>query len=122
MTNFATNPTQITDNNKKCLWEILVPTVSNEGKPFRVRYHKVWDKKVREISGGLTILQPAKGQWISDSGELFSERMIPVRVLATKDEIHQIIDYTLKYYNQLAVLAYKISDEVILKNQYDKKK
>lgn len=115
MIDFTTNPTQIIDNNKKCLWEILVPTVSNEGKPFRTRYHRVWDKKVREISGGLTILQPAKGQWISDSGEFFSERMIPVRVLATKDEIHQIVDYTLKYYNQLAVLAYKISDEVILR-------
>ena len=39
------------------LWEILVPTIhSSNGKPIRTRFHKVWDKKVREISGGLTIM------------------------------------------------------------------
>lgn len=46
----------------KGMWEILVPTKSNEGKPFRTRYHRVWDAKVREISGGLTILPVVKGQ------------------------------------------------------------
>lgn len=45
----------------KVMWEILVPTVSNEGKPFRKRYHKVWDRKVQEFSDGMTILTPSKG-------------------------------------------------------------
>ena len=100
---------------EKCLWEILVPTIRNNGIPFRTRYHRVWDKKVREITNGLTILPPTKGQWISPSGELFIERMIPVRIVATKEEIDQIVDMTISYYDQIAVLAYKISDEVILK-------
>ncbi len=101
----------------KCIWEILVPTVSNEGKPFRTRYHRVWDTKVREIAKGLTILTPAKGQWISPKGDLYAERMIPVRILCTRDEIEKIIDMTIIYYNQLAVLAYMISNEYILKNK-----
>lgn len=97
------------------MWEIMVPTVSNEGKPFKTKYHKVWDTKVYEITGGLTILQPAKGKWISPMGELFSERMIPVRISCSRVQIDKILDMTKKYYNQLAVIAYRISDEVIIK-------
>lgn len=101
----------------KGMWEILVPTKSNEGKPYRTRFHKVWDAKVRAITNGLTILTPAKGQWISNDGDLYSERMIPVRIICTREEIEKIIDITMIYYNQLAILAYKISDECILKHK-----
>lgn len=97
------------------LWEILVPTMRNDGRPIRTRFHKVWDAKVREISGGLTIMPVAKGQWIFKE-MLFEERMIPVRIIATRDQIDKIIDMTMKYYEQLAVLAYKISDDVILRH------
>jgi len=100
------------------MWEILVPTERRltPGKYYTTRYHKVWDSKVRLITGGLTIMPPAKGQWVHPStGELFSERMIPVRIIATRDEIAKVIDLTLSYYDQLAVLCYKVSDEVILK-------
>lgn len=101
----------------KAVWEILVPTVRNDGKPYRTRYHKVWDEKVRKISGGLTILSPAKGNWISPDGELFVERMIPVRIIASKDEIEEIVDMSLQYYDQEAILAYRISSEYILKHR-----
>jgi len=100
------------------LWEILVPTVRRDGgKPYTTRYHRVWDKKVRDISHGLTILPPSKGQWISPSGDLFVERMIPVRFMATREQAEAIIQMTLKYYDQWAVLCYLISDEVILRYQ-----
>jgi hypothetical protein len=98
------------------LWEILVPTIRRVGgKPYTTRFHRVWDKKIRAISNGLTILAPAKGQWISPDGELFTERTIPVRFIATRDQADQVIDITLVYYDQLAVLCYCISSEVILK-------
>lgn len=105
-------------DSKKQMWEILVPTARrlNPGKFYTTRYHRVWDSKVRKITGGLTIMTPAKGQWLNPvTGELFNERMIPVRILATRDEIEEVISLTLKYYDQLAVLCYKISDEVILR-------
>jgi hypothetical protein len=98
------------------LWEILVPTVRNDGRPFRTRYHRVWDAKVRAISGGLTVMPVAKGQWIH-KGALYSERVIPVRVIASREQMESIVDMTLKYYEQLAVLAYRISDEVILRER-----
>jgi hypothetical protein len=104
--------------SNKGMWEILVPTErrTEPGKYYTTRFHRVWDGKVRAITGGLTVMAPARGQWINPvTGDLFKERMIPVRIIATRDEIEKIVDLTLKYYNQLAVLCYKISDEVILK-------
>jgi len=63
-------------------------------------------------------MSPARGQWINPAtGELFRERMIPVRIMATREEIEKVVELTLNYYDQLAVLCYKISDEVILKHK-----
>lgn len=96
------------------LWEILVPT-QILGKPIRTRYHRVWDAKVRSIAGGLTILTPTKGQWVNH-GLVHEERMIPVRIACTEEQINQIIDITVSYYKQLAVMAYRVSDCVIIRN------
>lgn len=98
-------------------WEILVPTVRHDGRPYRTRFHRVWDEKIRNISGGLTIFSPVKGQWLAKNGQLFKERMIPVRILCNKSQINEIVDMTMVYYDQLAVLAYKVSDDVILKHR-----
>lgn len=97
------------------LWEILVPTMM-DGKPVRTRYHRVWDAKVRALSKGLTILTPSKGQWVSPDGELFVERMIPVRIACTDVQIELIADTTAEYYKQQAVMYYKVSDIVIIKH------
>ena len=107
---------------KKYLYEILVPTVRNDGRPFHTRFHRVWDKKVEAISdsGGMTLLTPGKGTWVHE-GQSISERMIPVRVMCTREQIEQIIDLTLEYYDQIAVMAYRVSDEIILKHRAAKK-
>jgi hypothetical protein len=105
----------------KGMWEILVPTKRNDGRPFRMRYHRVWDAKVREISGGLTIMPVVKGQWLDGAVLYHNERMIPVRIIATREEIEAIIDMTIVYYEQEAVLAYRVAEEVILKNKSELK-
>jgi hypothetical protein len=97
------------------MWEILVPTIRrSDGKPLTTRFHRVWDKKVYEITGGMTILTPTRGKWISRDGDLFEERMIPVRIACNKEQIEKIIKMTADYYDQLAILAYKVSTEVYL--------
>ncbi|PCJ96806.1 MAG: hypothetical protein COA52_00945 [Hyphomicrobiales bacterium] len=98
----------------KNMYEIYVPTVSNEGKPFKTKHHKEWDRQVRQITNGLTIYAPAKGQWLDeDSGELFIERMIPVRIACTEEEIYIIMKIVANHYNQIDVLAYEISNNVL---------
>lgn len=101
--------------NKVMLYEILVPTLMRN-KPIRLRHHKEWDKVVRKISGGLTILHPAKGQWIHpETNELISERVIPVRIACTRKQLDRILDFTVGHYDQFAVMAYLLSEEVVIK-------
>ena len=80
------------------LWEILVPTTMSNGKLVRTRQHREWDTRVRRISHGLTVLQPAKGQWVAPNNELFTERMIPVRIACTRSQIEDIVDLTAVFY------------------------
>lgn len=121
------------------LWEIMVPTEKRVKPPapdpvqepddfarwqrrtaYTTRYHRIWDERVRAITGGLTIMTPAKGQWVSPDGTLYSERMIPVRIAATRPQIEKVIDMTLDYYDQLAIMCYRISDTVIIRHREDK--
>jgi hypothetical protein len=105
----------------KQLWEILVPTEKppcfiGTNRYFTLRYHKLWDQKVIKITGGLTILAPGKGSWVSPNGHFFKERMIPVRIACTKEQIENVMDITAEHYGQIAVMAYKVSDEVLLRH------
>lgn len=102
--------------HKDNLWEILVPCQWNDSRPVRTVHHKEWDKRVRKIANGLTILAPAKGQWLSDSLVLYEERVIPVRISCTEEQIEKIMDMTAQHYKQLAVMAYLVSDKVLIKS------
>ncbi len=97
------------------LFEILVPTISNSGVPYTKQYHQQWDKKVIDIAGGLSIMTPLKGKWISDDPfKVYDDKNIPVRIACTVEQLQQIIKVTIDHYTQLAVMAYKISDEVYI--------
>lgn len=106
--------------SQKMLWEVLVPTVRNDGRPFRTCYHRVWDEKVRNVSLGLTVMPPSiSGQWISPEGDLYKERMIPVRIVATEAEIREIVTMTRRYYDQEAILYFLVSPQVKIHSEED---
>ncbi len=101
------------------LYEILVPTTFQDtGKPVSLKHHKEWDKYVRKFSPGMTILKPAKGQW-DYLGKVYEDRVIPVRLTCTAKQILEICKFTLHHYRQLAVMAYKLSDEVVILQRTD---
>lgn len=106
--------------NKKIkteLWEILVPASNNKDLNFSYKHHKEWDAFVKKITGGVTIMKTAKGQWVSPMGKIHIDRMIPCRIVCTEEQISDIIDFTIEHYKQEAVLAYEISTNVILKHK-----
>jgi hypothetical protein len=103
------------------MWEILVPASGNNNKEFSYEHHKAWDAFVKEPTGGVTIMKTAKGRWVSPHGQLYADRMIPCRIICTKEQINKIVDFTLVHYDQEAVLAYKISLVVILKHKNNEK-
>ena len=94
------------------LWEILVPAEDMYLKEIPIELHQKWDESVRKITGGLTILKPVKGQWVSPCQKIFKEKMIPVRIACSEIDIKTIAKMTLHYYNQEQVMFYKVSNEV----------
>lgn len=96
------------------LWEILVPKSKRSGQ-FSYEHHKKWDQFVKDTAGGLTIYKSAKGEWISPDGKLYKDGIIPVRIACTEEDIHKIIDFTIKHYSQEAVMATLISEKTIIK-------
>lgn len=101
----------------KKLYEILVPASSNSQARFTYAHHKKWDAFVMSVAKGVTIMKVGKGSWVSPDGSLYKDRVIPCRIACTREEIDIIIDFTLKHYDQLAVMAYCISEEVIIKHK-----
>jgi hypothetical protein len=97
------------------MWEILVPASNNKDQKFTYEHHKEWDDFVKKTTGGVTIMKTAKGQWVSPTGKLYIDRMIPCRIVCTEEQMSEIVDFTIDHYNQEAVLAYKISSNVILR-------
>ena len=104
----------------KELWEILVPASNNKDQKFSYEHHKEWDAFVKKLTGGVTITKTAKGEWVSPTGKLYVDRMIPCRIVCTEEQISEIIDFTIDHYNQEAVLAYRISVNVILRHRNEK--
>lgn len=107
------------------LWAIAVPTekrVKNGKNPyFTIKFHRLWDEKVRSITGGLTICPPTKGVWTAPCGEIFRERMIIVQIACTREQIEEIADFTAKHYLQKAIFFYKVSDDVVIKHYGESK-
>lgn len=99
------------------LWEILVPHAFNNGTKVDIAHHHRWDDHVRDIAGGLTILKTAQGIWESPDGAIFRERMIPVRIACNEEQIRAIVDFTIAHYDQIAVMAYRVSEHVIIKHR-----
>lgn len=94
----------------------MVPCNYNDGRPVRTKHHREWDRQVRKITNGLTILPPSKGQWVDESdGKLYVDRMIPVNLIATEEDMEAIAKITMRHYDQLAVMFFKLSDHAIIR-------
>jgi hypothetical protein len=99
-------------NDIKRLFEILIPTIYGDTmRPIRTKHHLEYDKRIQKISGGLTILSPAKGKWVY-KGEEYPEKVIPVRIMCNDSDMNKIVKITLEHYRQKAVMYYVLSNEV----------
>ena len=43
--------------------------------------------------------------------------MIPVNIMATDEEMKRIVDMTIQYYEQIAVMYYLISDQAFIRRK-----
>jgi len=96
------------------LYEILVPTKYGDTlKPISTKHHKSWDAQVRKLAKGLTILTPAKGQWV-DYDVLYEERIIPVRIMCNEETMQKLLKFSIKHYRQKAIMFFVLSERCFL--------
>lgn len=100
---------QVDERGKVKLWEVLVPVADNDGVKYARAHHEEWDAGVNRITGGLTIEPVRKGKWRGNA-----EHMIPVRIACTREQLDRVIRMTLEHYDQEAVMARLVSDEVVI--------
>jgi hypothetical protein len=102
----------------KHLWAIIRPMQSNAGRPFTPEHHDVWDNGVIDLFGGATFLPVADGAW-KHGGKVFREPMQAVQVIATEKEIANLVSRTMLYYDQLAIMFYRVSETVHIVHRKD---
>ena len=63
-------------------------------------------------------MKPAKGLWEHEAN-VYSDRVIPVRIKAMKQEMMKIANMTIQHYEQLAVMYYRLSNDCIVQYATD---
>lgn len=97
----------------KHLYEILVPRYTRNQVSIKMDLHREWDRRVKEMTGGLTILKSGIGYWVCpEPGETVREQMIPVRIFCTEAQIEAIATLTLNFYSQDKVMYYLVAEHV----------
>ncbi|MGA2875723.1 MAG: hypothetical protein ABSE82_09315 [Nitrososphaerales archaeon] len=94
------------------LWEILVPEADNAKVPFSEEHHEAFRRILRGIRGndGTTCNATALGYWLDKkTGEVYTEKMIPVRFRACRADAERMSEHARKYYKQVAIMAYRVA-------------
>lgn len=103
------------EESQKAVWTIMVPCNYNDGKPVRTRHHREWDRQVQLITHGMTIGSPSIGKWKNKNDSVeYRDRVIPVMLIATAEEMKKISKITANHYKQIAVMYFKTSSEVVV--------
>lgn len=92
------------------LWEILIPVADNDGDIFPRGYTKKWEKKVLDMAGGYSALNPWNGAW-KNGDKIYRERMTPYRIRCDEDTIAELANLAGKHFGQLAMMYYEISND-----------
>jgi hypothetical protein len=100
------------------LYEILVPAYINNIE-IPIEKHQVWDFEISKLVGGCTIFNPVKGRWLGNTG-LIGEQMIPVRIACSEQIMKKVCEFTAHFYEQDAIFAWKVSDQVIIHKRVTK--
>lgn len=86
-------------------------------QPFEIAmsHHYEWDDYVRKVAGGVTIFRSAQGEWVEpETNRRYSERMIPVQVACSREDMLKIATFTKEHYNQKKVFFYEVSNRVFI--------
>jgi len=106
----------VRQNDPDEMWEFLLPMINVARHRITFTEYLEWGNEVKKITTGLVLLPFENASWCDSDGVLFKDGMVPVRVTCNKEHVQDIIELTLTYYQQPAIMAYKISDTCVVRN------
>ncbi len=106
-------------------FEILIPVAPNKGEPttdemyakldfnkdgtiFNKAHHGTFIRKVLTVAGGYSWLPEIDGAWVNSHCEVVKEKMIPIRVACTDENIKEIASFAKQHYEQEAIFVLEI--------------
>lgn len=95
----------------KAMYEFLVPVVSNAGVPFK--NHETLYAYLRLKFGGVTVAPAVEGQWLSPTGRVYIEPMIPVQVIMPESEVVPVATLIKNMFEQEGVCVVRLGEAVI---------
>ena len=99
------------------LWQILIPTMDNEGTPFTPKdYDDFANLVIKEIGvTGLTMLPRGTGYWVGSSKQVQQEPMIPILIgCELYCEVYLTTKLVAEQFKQKAVAYWKVSDNFFI--------
>lgn len=107
-------------DTRKKLYEIQIPVAPNlpevficdKNGNFNQEYHDRFLAKVLTVANGYTALPIVEGAWINGSGKTFIEKMIPVRIFCTDENITEIASFAKRHYDQEAIFVVELGTAI----------
>lgn len=96
----------------KNLYEILIPIADNAGFVFSDSHRKLFFDMLIGETSGLSILPNLQGFW-EEKGKIYEDINTPLRVICTGEDIKRFANTAKEHFDQLAILYYQISDNVV---------
>lgn len=94
------------------LWQILIPTMDNEGTPFTPKdYDDFANLVIKEVGvTGLTMLPRGTGYWVGSNKQVQHELTIPILIGCVEHEVQIATRLVAEQFKQKAVTYWKVSD------------
>jgi hypothetical protein len=104
---------------KTCLWEIFIPKNHNKEMIYGVSHHREWNRKVTKETNVILLSSSSYKEKSCPTIEepFFSEEMLLLRVYCTQEELDRILDITVDHYDRDKIIAFKISENMIVKKR-----
>lgn len=97
--------------NTETTFDVILKTCENNfdrGWIFTTKHHRIFYKFILNLSKGYSVLNELEGVWQNEKGTIYQEKMIPVRIACTDEQIKEIAEFAKAHYEQEAIFVLEL--------------
>lgn len=99
------------NSNTYTAFDVILKTCENNfdrGWLFTAKHHRIFYKFILNLSKGYSVLSELEGVWQNEKGTIYQEKMIPVRIACTDEQIKEIAEFAKTHYEQEAIFVLEL--------------